>query len=231
MYVELCDMTIRTGRLEDTEGLLSSGNVLGGLMSDDVEPDGLGKGTALADGDNVSFLNVEGRRAVHGNVLVTLLETTVLSDVVKVIPAHNDGVLHLCGDDDTLQDTAADRDIASEGTLFVDVVALDGGGGGLDPKTDGTDEAHRLLTAVADRALSSDEDGILALVGLFVLVALDVLLGKARHISKNPLKIRRNRTSLYHVVFGESWRQWLIEYVRYCLVSSSDDACQKENGP
>ena len=146
-------------------------------MSDDVEPDRLGEGTALSDGDDVTVLDVEGGRAVSGNVLVTLLETTVLGDVVQVVPADDDGALHLGGDDDALEDAATDGDVAGEGALLVDVVALDGGCGGLDAKTDGADEAHGLQAAVADRALTGDEDGILALVGLFVLIALDVLLG------------------------------------------------------
>ena len=146
-------------------------------MSHDVEPNSLGEGTALADSDNVTLLDIERGRAVDGNVLVTLLETTVLADVVEVIPADDDGVLHLGGDDDALEDTAADGDVAGEGALLVNVVALDGGGGGLDAKTNGTDEAHGLLTSVADLALAGDEDGILALVRLFVLVALVVLLG------------------------------------------------------
>lgn len=167
--------------LEDTEGLLAGVGVLGSLVGDDVEPDGLGEGTALSDSDDVTLLDVEGGGAVGGKVLVTLLETTVLGDVVEVVPADDDGVLHLGGDDDALQDAATDGDVAGEGALLVDVVALDGGGGGLDAKADGADEAHGLLAAVADRALAGDEDGILALVGLLVLVALDVLLSETGH--------------------------------------------------
>ena len=169
--------------LEDTEGLLAGVGVLGGLVSDDVEPDGLGEGTALSDSDDVTLLDVEGGGAVGGKVLVTLLETTVLGDVVEVVPADDDGVLHLGGDDDALEDAATDGNVAGEGALLVDVVALDGGGGGLDAKADGADEAHGLLAAVADRALAGDEDGILALVSLLVLVALDVLLSETGHDS------------------------------------------------
>ena len=169
--------------LEDAEGLLAGVGVLGGLVSDDVEPDGLGEGTALSDSDDVTLLDVEGGGAVGGKVLVTLLETTVLGDVVEVVPADDDGVLHLGGDDDALEDAATDGNVAGEGALLVDVVALDGGGGGLDAKADGADEAHGLLAAVADRALAGDEDGILALVSLLVLVALDVLLSETGHDS------------------------------------------------
>ena len=167
--------------LEDAEGLLAGAGVLGGLVSDDVEPNGLGEGTALSDSDDVTLLDLEGGRAVSGKVLVTLLETTVLGDVVEIVPADDDGVLHLGGHDDALEDAATDGDVAGEGALLVDVVTLDGGGGGLDTKADGADEAHGLLAAVADRALAGDEDGILALVSLLVLVALDVLLSETRH--------------------------------------------------
>ena len=45
---------------------------------------------------------------------------------VQVVTTDDDGVGHLGRVDDTSQDTAADRDIASEGALLVDVGAVDG---------------------------------------------------------------------------------------------------------
>lgn len=62
-----------------------------------------------------------------GDVLVPLLEPTVLADVVEVVPADDDGTLHLSRRDDlTLQDTSTNRHVAGEGTLLVYVWVLDG---------------------------------------------------------------------------------------------------------
>ena len=103
------------------------------------------------------------------NVLVTLFETTVLLDVAEVVPADDDGALHLGGDDKSLQDLTTDGNITSEGALLVDVISLDGRVGGLDAQTDILHPAHGLHLLGVDIALTGDEDGILGLVGLFVL--------------------------------------------------------------
>jgi len=137
-------------------------------MSDNIELHSLGQGTALSNGHNISLLNSEGWCAVGVDVLVTLLETTVLLDVVKVVATDDDGALHLGGDDEPLEDLATDGNVTGEGALLVDVVALDRGVGGLDTQADILDPAHRFhLPGVG--ALAGDEDGILALVSLLVL--------------------------------------------------------------
>ena len=138
-------------------------------MGHDIEFDGLGQRTALSDGHDVTLLHWETGAAMSVDVLVTLLETTVLRDVVEVVPAYDDGALHLRRDDESLQDLTTDGDVSSEGTLLVDVISLDGGVRGLDAKTDVLYPAHRLDLLGADAALACDEDGILGLVRPFVL--------------------------------------------------------------
>ena len=138
-------------------------------MSDHVESDGLGERTALSNGDNITLLDFESRGAVCGNVLVTLLETTVLLDVVQVIPSDDDCALHLGGDDHSRQNASSNGDVACEGALFVDVVVFDGLVGGLDSQTDISHKAHGLLAFIANGTLAGHKDGILLLVGLLVL--------------------------------------------------------------
>ena len=154
-------------------------------MRDDVESDSLGQRTALSDRDDVTLVDGEGRGAMCRDVLVPLLEPTVLADVVEVVPADDDGTLHLTGRDDlSLQDTATDGDVSSEGALLVYVWVLDGGIGCLDAKADVLNEPHRLnLGGGTDLTLPCDEDSILLLVGLLVLVALDIFLGDTDHVS------------------------------------------------
>lgn len=56
---------------------------------------------------------------MSGDVFVALLVTTVLGDVVEVVPTDDEGSVHLGGDDGTSQDTATDRDETGEGALLV----------------------------------------------------------------------------------------------------------------
>ena len=173
---------MRVSNLKDAEGLLSGNHALG-FMCDNIEADRLGQRAALAHGDNVSFLDGKGRTAVHGNVLVTLLETTVLGDVVQVIPSDDNRSLHFGGNDESLEDASADGHISGKGALLVDIVALNGGSRCLDAETYILEESHGLFLGTANGALASDKDGILLLVSLFVLVALDVFTGDAGHVA------------------------------------------------
>ena len=150
-------------------------------MCDNVETDRLGKRAALSNGDDISVLDSKGRGAVGGNVLVSLLETTVLLNVVKVVSSDDDCSLHLGGDDLSNQNSSSDGNISSKWALLVDIVSLDGSVRGLDSKTNVLDETHWLLARSLDVALAGNEDCILLLVSLFVLIALVVLLWNANH--------------------------------------------------
>jgi hypothetical protein len=79
----------------------------------------LADGTALANGDPVTFLNTESGRDVSSEVLVSLLVTVVLGDVVEVFTADDDGTVHLGGDDTAGKDTTTDGNETSEGALLV----------------------------------------------------------------------------------------------------------------
>lgn len=86
----------------EREGLLAGVGFLLGVNLDNVEADGLGKRSALANGHDVTLLNTgESGRAVSGDVLVSLLESVVLLDVMKVVSSDNDGSLHLGRNNDS----------------------------------------------------------------------------------------------------------------------------------
>lgn len=93
-------------------------------MCDDVETDSLRKRAALSDSDNISVLDREGWGAVSSNILVPLLKTTVLLNVVQVVPSDDDCSLHLGGHDLTDQDSSSDGNISSEGALLVNIASL-----------------------------------------------------------------------------------------------------------
>jgi hypothetical protein len=92
---------------------------------ENIESNSLGKGSALADGDNVTLANVaETRRAVHWQVAMSLLESSVFRNVVQVISTDDNGSLHLVGDNHALKDTATDGNVASEGAPKVNTFKM-----------------------------------------------------------------------------------------------------------
>ena len=126
----------RTDGLEHAEDLLGSSSGRKSLMLNNVEADSLGKGAALADGNDISLLNrVESGGQVGRDVAVTLLETSVLGDEVEVVTTENDGTLHLVGDDNTTEDASTDGDTSGPGALVVDVLTVDSSSGSLDTET------------------------------------------------------------------------------------------------
>ena len=72
------------------------------LNSDDVESNGLGKWSALADGDDVSGLgSAVSWGAMSWEVVMSLFESVIFLDIMKVISSENDGSAHLVGKDNT----------------------------------------------------------------------------------------------------------------------------------
>ena len=71
------------------------------LLTDHVEADSLGEGTALANSDDITNAETESGRAVSSHRLVALLESVVLLDVVQVVTTDHNGALHLVGDNHT----------------------------------------------------------------------------------------------------------------------------------
>ena len=102
---------------------------------EDVETDSLGEGSALTDQSDVSDLDVESGGAVGVDVFVSLLVPVVFGDVVQVVTSDDEGSLHLGGEDDALEDTTSDGDVAGEGAFLIDVGALDGFLGGFEVET------------------------------------------------------------------------------------------------
>jgi len=137
---------------------------------DHVEAHGLGKGPALANGDNIALLHTEARRQMGREVPVPLLVPVELLDVVHVIPAHDDGAPHLGGGNNSGQNTAADRDVSCERALLVNVGSLDGLTGGLEAKADVAVVTTTLLLGLGGgSALGVGKNSILLLESLLVL--------------------------------------------------------------
>jgi len=124
---------------------------------------------------------------VSGDVLVSLLETVVLLDVVKVITTNDDGVLHLVGLDLSLEDTATDGHVSGEGALLVNIVSVDGLLGGLDSETN-VAEVTALLASYG--LLVGQEDSGLLLEGSLVLKNEEK---RKEGRGKKKVNLKRNR--------------------------------------
>lgn len=138
-----------------------------------VEPDRLRQRPALADDDCVTLTGAERRRDVRRDVPVALLVPRVLLDEVHVVPADDQRAVHLGRVDGARQNAAADRDVAREGALLVDVGTLDGLFRGLEAQADGAVEAASGLAglgALLSLALGEEVDAVLLLEGLLVLL-------------------------------------------------------------
>lgn len=180
--------------LEGTESLLSLDGTLG-LVGDNIEPNSLTQRTALSDGYNITILYGEGWGAVSGNILVSLLKTTVLGNVVKVISPYNNCALHLGGANQSSKDTSTNGNVSSEGTLLVNKVSLNSTIGSLDSKSNLLDETHGFLTLSSNGTLTGDENGLLSLVGFLVLIALFVCSGYTGHFKKSCFVIQIKKKS------------------------------------
>ena len=77
---------------------------------------------------------------MSGNVFVSLLETTVLSNVMQVVSSYDDCSLHFGGDDLSLEDSSTDRNITSEWTFLVNVWVFNSSIGSLNSKSYVLDE-------------------------------------------------------------------------------------------
>merc|ERR1740123_1873826 len=105
--------------LVSTELLLSAHGL--SVQTEDVESHGLGKGSALPNGDSVADVKSESGGTMSRGVAMALLVSVVLFDQVNVISSHNDGVLHLIGLHDSSQNSAPDGDISGERAFLVNV--------------------------------------------------------------------------------------------------------------
>ena len=142
------------------------------LVGDDlkhVEANGLAEGSALADDDNVTLLDSEGGRDMHGDVHVTLFVAIVLGNVMHVVPAHDDGALHLGRDNYGLENPSANADPAGEGALLVNVMSLGSFLGSLEAQTNALEVAAASLALLGDQLLAAKEDVVLLLEAPFVL--------------------------------------------------------------
>jgi len=74
---------------------------------------------------------------MRGNVAVSLFKPVVLLDVMQIIPADNDGALHLGGEHNAiLQNSSPNADLSRERAFLVDVLPFDGCPWSLEPHAD-----------------------------------------------------------------------------------------------
>jgi len=88
-------------RSEKDEGLLNVSFDALHFLSEDIEADGLGKGSALTNGHDITDLETEGGGAMSSDGLVTLFESSVLSHEMEVVTTDDNVPMHFGRDHDT----------------------------------------------------------------------------------------------------------------------------------
>lgn len=73
----------------------------------------------MADGDLVTLFDTESRGHVRGEVLVSLLITSILGDEMEIFSADDQGTVHLGRNNGAGEDTASDGNHAGERALLV----------------------------------------------------------------------------------------------------------------
>ena len=112
---------------EHNEGLSNIADDVLLLNSDNIELDCFRKWSALTNGNNITNSgSAEGWGQVSWEVSMSLLESVVLFDVMKVISSQDNGSVHLVGEDDTLEDSTSNGDIGGEWALVVNIVSFNG---------------------------------------------------------------------------------------------------------
>ena len=136
-------------------------------MGNDIEAYCFGKGSALADGHDITNVTFKGRGAMDRDVTVTFFVTSVLGDVVEVITTDDNGAFHLAGDHKTFKDTSSNGHVSGKGAFFIHVVTFDGGLWCFKSKTNGSVVAWG--TSLHQDFLATKEDAILLLEALLIL--------------------------------------------------------------
>lgn len=126
--------------------LLGLGNRDGNLQ--DVESNGLGKRSALANDNNVTLLDTESWGNVGSDVLVSLLVSVVFLDEVEVLSSDDDSSVHFGGNNSTGQNLTSDGNVTNEWALLVDVGTLRSGLGGLETQSNLLDPSLGLLVGL-----------------------------------------------------------------------------------
>jgi len=86
---------------EENEGFLDVAINSLGFLTEHVEADSLGEGTALTDSHDVTDGKTESGGLVASNGVMALFKSVVFSDEVEVITTDDDVVGHFVGDNDT----------------------------------------------------------------------------------------------------------------------------------
>ena len=100
---------------------------------------------------------------------MALFKAVVLLNEVQVVPAHDDCPVHFGGNDHASQYASSNTDVASERTVVVNVIAVNGVLGRLETQTDVLPVPNSLAGLLGLQFLGVQEDGGLLLEGTLSL--------------------------------------------------------------
>ena len=134
-----------------------------------VETDGLAKGFAFSNDNDVTFLDWESWGAVNWDVSVSFFVSIVFWNIVEIISSDNDGSLHLGWDADTLKDSSSDWNVAGERAFLINVSGFNGFLWSSESESDVFKVSDAWSGLFGEKLFSIKEDWFLFLEWSFVL--------------------------------------------------------------
>jgi len=124
----------------------------------------------LTNSDDVTGSDTrESWGAMGSEVVMSLLESVILLDVMKVVSSEGDSTGHLSAKNDTFENSTSNGDWGGEWALLVDVGALHGGLWGLETETNLLIESWASGCLLSEDFLGVLEDAKLLLESSFSL--------------------------------------------------------------
>ena len=90
-----------------------------------IEVNSFAERSTLPNDNDITFLDWEGRWTVHGYIPMSFFISVIFRHIVEIVPSHNYGSLHFCGNNDTFQYLAPNWYAACEGTFLIDILRFD----------------------------------------------------------------------------------------------------------
>ena len=148
-----------------------------GIYFQNIEVDGLAKGSALSNHDNITHFNCESWGAVNCNVPVSFFVSVVFGDIMEIVPTNNKGPLHFVTDDNTLKNLTPDGNIAGKWTFLVNILGFDSLFGSFESQSNILIIPNTRTRLLGEKFLAVEEHIFLFLEGSFVLKIKKYVLG------------------------------------------------------
>ena len=130
----------------------------------------------MTNSDSVAnFDMVKSGSAVSSDCSMSLLISVILFDEMDIVSSNNNGVLHLCGNHNTLEDLSSNANIACERALFIYISSTNGLLRSFETKTNVLVVSNAGFSSTLDELSVLEETSLLFICFLSLRVSEDLL--------------------------------------------------------